>query len=342
MRAAIYKGKQLIQVEEVPTPKPDRNQLLVKVNCSAICGTDVHAFLYDIAPPGKILGHEFCGTVASVGSSVSKWRTGDRVIGGGGIPPNGMEPATRTHPRFNYRTMGMLPGMGGSNASAYAEYTIMEEWAPISIPDRVPDETAALTEPCAVAIHAVRQSRLNIGDSVGILGAGPIGLLCIQVAKAAGAGTVLVSEPALARSQAAAMLGADAVINPNLDDATEKMVQLTGGLGPDVIFDCAGIGTTLDQAMNTVRRGGQVVLVAVPWEPMPLMPVDWMTREVSFQSSWGSLPEDWQVAVQLFENSKVSIEPLISDESFVPLEDIQQTFEALIKPSTQLQMIVRP
>ena len=120
------------------------------------------------------------------------------------------------------------------------------------------------------------------------------------------------------------------------------MVQLTGGLGPDVIFDCAGIGTTLDQAMNTVKRGGQVVLVAVPWEPMPLMPVDWMTREVSFQSSWGSLPQDWQVAVQLFENSKVSVEPLISDESFVPLEDIQQTFEALIKPSTQLQMIVRP
>ena len=144
--------------------------------------------------------------------------------------------------------------------------------------------------------------------------------------KAAGASAVFVSEPAPARAHAAAELGADAVINPLEQDATGRMVELTGGIGPDVVFDCAGIKNTLDQAFDTVRRNGQVVLVAVPWEPMPLNPVDWMAREIKFQASWGSQPDDWKRSLELMRTGKVIVGPLLSEESYIPLEGIQEAF----------------
>lgn len=338
MKAAVYKGNRRFEIEDLPTPEPGAGQVLMKVRYCAICGTDVHAFMYDIAPPGTVLGHEFCGTVAAVGAGVTRWQGGDRVIGGGGTPPPGKEPPTRSEPRFNYRTMGFPHG----SVHAYAEYILMEDWQLLAIPEGVPDEAAALTEPCAVAVHAVRNSSLEVGGSAGIIGAGPIGLLCLQAARAAGATSIFVSEPAPARYRAAVELGADAVINPNQDDPIDRMVELTGGLGPDVVFDCAGIGSTLDQALNTVRRGGQAVLVAVPWEPLPLMPADWMAREIRFQSSWSSLPEDWRTALELVQSGKISMQPLLSEASFIPLAEIQSAFEALMKPSTQLQLVVKP
>ncbi|MCH7816691.1 MAG: alcohol dehydrogenase catalytic domain-containing protein [Proteobacteria bacterium] len=161
MKAAVYKGKQRFEIEEIPTPSPGPDQVLVKVHFCAICGTDVHAFLYDIAPPGTVLGHEFAGDVVEVGPSVTEWKVGDRVIGGGGDPPPGHEPLTRTHPRYNYRTMGFPEG----SIRGYAEYVLMEEWQPILIPDGISDEEAAMCEPTAVAVHAVRNSDLKLGET---------------------------------------------------------------------------------------------------------------------------------------------------------------------------------
>ena len=337
MKAAVYKGKQRFEIEEIPTPSPGPDQVLVKVHFCAICGTDVHAFLYDIAPPGTVLGHEFAGDVVEVGPSVTEWKVGDRVIGGGGDPPPGHEPLTRTHPRYNYRTMGFPEG----SIRGYAEYVLMEEWQPILIPDGISDEEAAMCEPTAVAVHAVRNSDLKLGDTVGILGAGPIGLLTLQAAKAAGASAVYVSEPAPERARVASELGADAVINPLEQDLVAEIDALTGGIGPDIVFDCAGFPSTLDQAFNVVRRAGQVVLVAVPWEELPLRPVDWMARETSFKASWGSLPADWHRALGLMASGKLTVKPLISEVGYIPLEGMQEAFEGLTKPSTQLQVVVR-
>lgn len=337
MRAAVYQGEQKFSLDDLPTPSPKPDQVLIKVNLCAICGTDVHAFLYDIAPPGTVLGHEYCGVIVEVGSEITRWKVGDRVIGGGGEPPPGFEPAVRKNPRFNYRTMGFPEG----TIRGYAEYIAMDEWQPIPVPEGVPDEAAAMCEPSAVAVHAVRRSRVRVGDSVGIIGAGPIGLLVAQVAQAAGASKVMMSEPTPGRKAAAASIAVDAVIDPTEQDVEQEMVAMTNGLGPDVVFDCAGIKGTLDQAFNIVRRAGEVVLVAVPWEEMPVLAVDWMARETEFKASWGSIPSDWHVALNMMESGKLSIAPLVSDESYVALEDIQAAFEALVKPSTQVQMIVR-
>jgi (R,R)-butanediol dehydrogenase/meso-butanediol dehydrogenase/diacetyl reductase len=338
MKAAVYKGDQHFEIEEIPTPTAGPAQVVVKVHFCAVCGTDVHAFLYDVAPPGTVLGHEFAGDVVEVGSDVTKWKVGDRVIGGGGDPPPGQEAPTRTHPRYNYRTMGFPEG----SIRGYAEFVLMEEWQPILIPDGITDEEAAMCEPTAVAIHAIRNSDLKLGDSVGILGAGPIGLLTLQAARAAGASAVYVTEPAPERARVALELGADAVINPLEQDLQTEIDALTDGRGPNIVFDCAGFPSTLDQAFNIVRRAGQVVLVAVPWEELPLRPVDWMAREISFKASWGSLPGDWHRAIRLMASGKLTVKPMIGDVESIPLEGMQEAFEGLIKPSNQLQIVVRP
>ena len=338
MRAAVYKGNKRFEVEEVPTPEVGPNQVLVEVSYSAICGTDVHTVLYDVLAPGSVIGHEYSGTIAQVGADVTRWRVGDRVVGGGGTLPPGNPSRITTDPRFSYRPSGLAGGTGGG----YAEQVLMEEWAPMAIPDGVSDEAAALCEPCAIAVHAVGISDLKVGDSVAVLGAGPIGLLCMQVARTAGAGKVFVSEPAPARREAARSLGADAVIDPTNEDAVSAMVSLTDGLGPDVVFECAAAKSTLDQALSMARRSGQVVLVAIAWEPTSVLPVEWLGREVVLKTSASKTPDDWGLALELIRSGKVRMEPLLSEASFVPLDGVQGAFEALFKPTTQLQMVVRP
>ena len=233
--------------------------------------------------------------------------------------------------------------MGYSVASlrAYADYVLLEEWEPIPVPDEVPDKAAALCEPCSVAVHAVRESRLRLGDTAVVLGAGPIGMFCLQVARAAGAASVIVSEPAPARKDAALALGADAVIDPTEEDVVERAVELTGGRGPDVVFDCAGAGSTLDQGLSMVRRDGQVVLVALAWEPTSVLPVDWIAREVNLRASFTALPHEWPIALELMRTGKVDVAPMVPGESYVPLDDIQGVFDSLRRPSTQRQMVVR-
>ena len=211
------------------------------------------------------------------------------------------------------------------------------------IPDGVSDEEAALAEPCAVTVHAVRLSQVKLGDRVLVMGAGPIGLFCMQTARAAGATSVFVSEPAPARAEAARQLGADAVINPFTENVEERLVELTGGVGPDIVFECAAVPnpSTLDSALNIVRRGGQVMLVAIAWEPTPLVTPDWMAREVSLKASFGTQPEDWRVSLELMRAGLVNVEPLLGDTNFLPLDDIQGAFESLMRPSSQVQMVVR-
>ena len=170
MKAAVYKGEQRFEVRDVPTPEAGPGQILVKVKYCGICGTDVHAFQYDVAPAGSVMGHEYSGTVVEVGEGVSNWKIGDRVICGGGVPPPGAS-AVGGHPRFNLRTM--WPDNQPTWAQAFAEFVLMEAWPPLAIPKGISDREAAFCEPLAVAVHAVRRSGLRVGDSVAILGAGP-------------------------------------------------------------------------------------------------------------------------------------------------------------------------
>lgn len=339
MKAAVYKGKQHLSIENVPTPTPGPGQVLVKTRYCAICGSDVHRFQYGMLKPGAILGHESCGTIAVVGDGVTQWKVGDRVICGGGTPPPNAPQRVSTMPRYSARTVGLgdVPFWGG-----YAEYVVLDVWRPLRIPDGVSDETATLAEPLAVAVHAVRLSRLKVGDAVAILGAGAIGLLTLQVARAAGASRVFVTEPAPARQKAALELGADRVLDPTRGDIVSELVKEADGLGPNIVFDCAGAPTTLQQALEMVRRQGQVMVVSLNWRPDPVLTVEWVGREVELKAAYGSLPEDWRIGVDLMAKGKIQSGPMLPEGSFVPLDRIQQAFEGLLRPSDQVQLVVVP
>ena len=337
MKAAVYQGSQQLIIEDIPIPEPGPGEILVKVGYSAICGTDVHAFLYDIAPPGAVMGHEFSGSVVAIGSGVNRWKIGDRLVGGGGNPPPGMEAPLRRQQQYNYR----LEGFADDRKRGYAEYTILTEWAPSPIPENVTDLQATLVEPCAVVVRAVRLSRMMLGDTVAVLGAGPIGLLCMQAARAAGARKVIVSEPSEARRNVALSLGADAVVEPSKEDPVEAIISLTDDSGPHVVYECAAAKPTLQTAFDVVRKQGNVMLVALAWEEVPLLPVDWAGKEVNFNTTFGSEAYDWTIAMDLISQGKVNVDPLILDADIIDIEDIQQAFEALCQPSTQVQMVVK-
>lgn len=337
MKAAVYQGNQRLVIEDIPVPEPGPGEILVKVSHSAICGTDVHAFLYDIAPVGTVMGHEFSGTVAAVGPGITSWKEGDRVIGGGGTPPPGMEAPLRRQEQYNYR----LEGFADTRKRGYAEFTLLNEWAPLKIPDNVTDLHASLTEPCSVAVRAVRLSNIKLGDVVAVLGAGPIGLLTMQAARAAGARRIIVSEPSTARRKAALELGADAVVDPSREDAISSVIELADGDGPHVVYECAAAAPTLDAALNMVRKQGNVMLVALAWENVPMLPVDWAGKEIQLNTTFGAEPYDWKVALDLMSSGKVKLEPMLQGTDILSLEDIQDAFEALIKPSNQVQMVVK-
>lgn len=337
MKAAVYKGKHRFEVEEVPTPKPGPGQVLVKVKYCAICGSDVHIFQYDMARPGVVLGHEYSGVIAGLGEGVTNWKVGDRVAGGGGAPPVPTPHRLVTNPRFTYLSMGH-----GTTMGAYAEYVLMDAWRPTPIPAGVSDEAAAMTEPTAVAVRAVQRSAVKAGDFVAILGAGPIGLLCLQMARVQGAGSIFVSEPAPFRAKAASALGADKVLDPTTCNVVDEMVALTGGAGPHVVFEAAAAPHSLQQALDMVRPWGQVLLVSLAWKDQTVRTVDWIAREVELKSSGGTTPEGWQTALRLMQEGRVRPEAMLGEGARVPLDGIQSAFEGLTHPTTQLKVLIVP
>ena len=337
MKAAVTRGTQQIQVEDVPTPEPGSNQVLVKIKYSAICGSDVHRFQYGMMNSGSIMGHEYIGEVVQLGSDVTLLNEGDRVVSGGGESPEGV-PARSAGDRYSARTMGLkAPPQGG-----FAEYIVLDEWRPLVIPKNVSDELAVLAEPASISVHAVRTSKFSIGDSVVVMGAGPIGLLTMQVLNAAGAGAVYVSEPATARADAARVLGATIVMNPTEEDVVSKVLEISGGPGVPIAFDAAAAQPTLQQGLEMVRRGGQVLVVSMAWENVDLLTVEWIGREVEMKASYGSQPIDWRTVLNLMERGLLSEQAMVTDESFIGFDEMQSSMERLMKPDEHVQLMLVP
>lgn len=340
MKAAVMRGEQRIEIEDVPTPEPGPGQVLIKIKYSGLCGSDVHRFQYGMAEPGSIMGHEFCGEIAAVGSGVTSWKEGDRLVGGGGANPvnSGGTPRLSSGARYSARTVGFkTPGWGG-----FAEYALMDAWRPLKLPDNVSWETAVLTEPCAIAVHAVRRSSFKVGDQVVVMGAGPIGLLTQQVLQAGGARAVYVSEPAPARAEAARKLGATQVFDPIKTDIVERVVELSGGLGVPLAFDCAAAKPTLQQGLEMVQRGGQVTVISMAWEDVPLLSVEWIGREVEMKASYGSTPEDWEIVISLMAQGKIDSGPMVDQSSFIGFDEMQTTLTRLMTPQDDIQSVLVP
>jgi 2-desacetyl-2-hydroxyethyl bacteriochlorophyllide A dehydrogenase len=334
MKAAVFKQKNLLVVEDVPDPKPAEDEIVLKVSYCAICGSDLHRYCYGMMSPGTIMGHEYSGVVAEVGKNVKGLKVGDRVTRCGGKVNLGRD-LPNFPPRYSAKERGLLPQRPG----AYAQYLATPQDMVMKLPDTISDLEASLVEPLTVALHMVRTSNIRLGDQTVVLGAGPIGLFAQQCAGLAGALKVFVSEVNPARQKAASDLGASQVFDPTKIDLVKEIVKRTE-IGADIAFECAGAKPTLQQALELVRMGGRVMVVSLAWEQVDCLPVEWVGREVELKACYAHLNSEWLISLALMAEKKIQTKAIITQ--VIDLKEIQAAFQELLKPDTnQVQMVVR-
>lgn len=341
MQVALVTGRERIELREFPEPEPSSGKAVVQIAYCGICGTDLHAFQSGEPYNPAICGHEWSGTVAAADRQ-SSVREGDRVaIGIAGACGRCGACARGDHARCESAFAGLI-GVGPLAAphGGFASAIAIDAARLYPVADSIDDRHAAMLEPATIALHAVRRTPLRLGDSVVVIGGGPIGLLVMQCARAAGAGHLVLIEPQPERRALAAQLGADCIINPSTEDSSARITQATGHNGADVVFECAGIPATIDQAVTLCRRGGVVSLVGVPNEPAQINGAGWLIKEVRLVASLGYQREEFELTQALVMDGRLQLAPLHT--ATVALKDIAGAFETLARQPRQVKVLVDP
>jgi len=266
---------------------------------------------------------------------VENWAVGDRVAVMPAVTCGGCYYCLRgqQHHCSNIKIVGVDKEMQG----AFAEYVRVKANMLHRLPEQVTDEEAANIEPCAVSLRAVRQSKVMVGDSIVVFGAGSIGLFVVQCAQMAGAGSVYVVEPAQGRATAAAILGANMILNPEESDVPSRVQQLTGE-GADIAYVCTASPPTFQQAAQMVKRQGKVILVGGGGSAQ-VTPQLLMWKEVEVKGSYMYLDE-FALAIELFRQSRLKCEGMISE--IIPLERMPEVLKSLTQPTSEIKFLVQP
>jgi (R,R)-butanediol dehydrogenase/meso-butanediol dehydrogenase/diacetyl reductase len=341
MLVGLVTGREQLALSEFPEPSATAGKAVVQIAYCGICGTDVHAYQSGQPYNPAICGHEWCGTVSAVGSGVDV-REGDRVsIGIAGVC--GRCPTCRRgDPEHCEAAFAGMIGVGPLAAphGGFASAIAIDAARLYQTEDGIDDLDAAMLEPATIALHAVRRTPIRLGDSVVVIGAGPIGLLVMQCARTAGAGATIVIEPQPRRRALAGVLGADLLIDPNAEDAAEQITAFTGRVGADVVFECAGIPATIETAVGLARRGGAVSLVGVPAAASEINGAAWLVREVRLVTSLGYTREEFEISQALVKDGRLQLRPLHSDT--VSLTELPEAFARLSTTSDDVKILVKP
>lgn len=328
--AKTHKGKG-VEVGEFPHPSCGDHEATIEVHAAGICGSDLHVYEslagYEWIQLPVILGHEFAGKVVEIGKRVSRFKIGDRVTA---------EPAVQCQHCFfcrigrpniceNRITYGL------ARNGAFARFIAYPEHALFRLPDSIGFEEGACLEPLGVALHALENSRFQPGDSVMILGPGPIGLFLAQILAVSGAHkTFLVGLAAdRARLEMGVRLASAEILHSEDKSLPEKVRAQTGGLGPDIVFDCSGSAIAGGQAIQLVRAGGQVVWVSIFQEKVSLDGNTLVRKEVDLQASRSRVPQTWFRAMRFLEGKRVRALDLVTHR--VGLDRAPALFETLLR-----------
>jgi alcohol dehydrogenase/L-iditol 2-dehydrogenase len=321
---------QAVELRELPVPEIGEDEVLLQVGGVSVCGSDIHQYhntqSWSVRVP-VVLGHEFCGRVARVGARVRAFKEGDRVVSETAASICGQCLYCRAG---EYNLCPKRSGFGYGTHGAMAQFVRVPERCLHHIPDALPFERAALTEPCCVAYNAVAvKSHIRPGDMVVVLGPGPIGLLCAEMARLAGASTLIVSGTSLdtSRLAAARALGVTHAIDCQQTDLVSLVRGLGDGLGADLIVDAAGVSAALKQALEIVRPGGQITKVG--WGPQPLgFSLDPLVQKAAtLQGSFSHTFKNWEKVVALLAAGQINLEPIIS--RVAPLNDWRPCFDGM-------------
>jgi len=325
----VARGKGNVQLKEVPAPVPAKGQVLIRVHVAAVCGTDVHIYYdrFSNSPP-FVLGHEFSGVIEGVGGDVESLRIGDRVVSANNPFACGTcAICLRGYPNL----CSHKKAMGIHSDGCFAEYVLLPACLIHHIPDNVSFEDAALMEPLAVAVHSVwHRCGIEPGDFVVVFGPGAIGLLAAQVARAEGARDVLIvgtNRDEGIRFECAKKLGIDTV-NIEKDNLRERVMDLTGGGGPDVVVEASGSSSAIVSGMDLLRKNGRMAISGITGRPDVAIPWDQLvSKAVSLFFAYSSLNLDWQKALGFVSANKVKTSVLITHR--FGIEQWKDAFEML-------------
>jgi L-iditol 2-dehydrogenase len=336
MKAAVYRGREDLRVEDVPVPEPGPGELLVRVLACGICPTDLKKIQKGLLPGPRVFGHEIAGTVAALGHGTRGWREGQRVVVHHHVPCGTcffcVRKAYAQCARYkkNGTSAGFEPSGGG-----YAEYVRVMDWIVergiVAIPDGVLAEEASFVEPVNTCLKAVEKAGAGTGDTVLVVGQGPIGLLLMQLARCAGA-TVVVSDPLPERRALSAALGADVVLDAR-EDVPERLRELTQGRGADAVLVAAGGSQAMTQAVAATRPAGRVVSFAAT-SPGETAEVDFgllTTAEKDILTAYSSSIDLQQKAADLVFSRAVRVRELVSHR--FPVERAAEAFALALRPS---------
>jgi (R,R)-butanediol dehydrogenase/meso-butanediol dehydrogenase/diacetyl reductase len=326
-----------LEVIEHPDPVPASGELIVRVRSAGVCGTDLHlAGDPPGVPRGTVLGHEFAGDVVAVGSGVSGWSVGERVCA---LPSIGCADCLACLaddpmgcPAYRDVGTGGLPG-------AWAELVRVGAQESFRLPASLDHDAGALIEPLAVGLRAVRAAALRPGETVLVLGAGPIGLAVATWARHAGAAAVVVADRLPVRLALASTFGASAAVDGARDPGLAGAADACGG-PPDVVIECVGRPGLLQESVQHVRRRGRVVIVGACMQPDVLVPAMACLKEVELRFVVAYARADFTLALRTLAAGRIAGPAMITDR--VGLDALPAAFEALRTPGTQCKVIVRP
>lgn len=321
MKCVVLRSPGDMIVEDRPVPaRTDAESILVQVKAVGVCGSDIHAYRgtqpFQTYP--RVLGHELAGIVAESKGGMEKGQ------------PVTMEPLIRCGRCYpcrqgRYNCCTDLRVIGVHTDGGMCEFIPVPEHLLFSLPKNIPLDQGALCEPMAIACQAIRRSKLTPGLTALVIGAGPIGLVVMQVAKAKGA-KVFISDIDPGRLELADRLGADAVINPKEASLERRLQALTGGEGANVVIEAVGSETTIRQAIDVVSAAGRVVLVGLYGGEIALKPISLIRKEldvVGSRNSSGAFPE----AISLMEKGRINLAEMITHR--FALEEAPEVFRGI-------------
>ncbi|WP_416841454.1 zinc-dependent alcohol dehydrogenase family protein [Haloferax sp. DFSO52] len=327
MRVASLTDVGKMEVREREQPKPEPDEVVLRVGACGVCATDLHMYHGSYAVDFPIvLGHESAGTVTEIGDEVSGLEPGDRVAMNPAVPCNNCSYCKRGE--TNLCDSATAIGGAGDRIidGSFAEYVRVPAGNVEQIGD-LPFRHAALAEPLGCCIHAADRSGAGQADSVALIGAGPIGLLMLQTLRNRGASPIAVSELDPERRELAAEMGADIVVDPNDGDPVETIREEIGEV--DVGIEVVGLVPTIQQAYDVTAKGGNTLIVGVPkqGETMEINPFDIYYNDLDIRGTFALTQETFERAVSLLRQGRIDVDTIVTEE--IGLEDIPRAFERM-------------
>jgi 2-desacetyl-2-hydroxyethyl bacteriochlorophyllide A dehydrogenase len=316
----------IIQFREKEMPELLEHDVLIQVKAAAICGSDLHIYkgLHPSAGLPVSIGHEVAGQILDIGQSVTTLKPGDRVT----IEPVLSCGECEYCVRGSYHLCQNISFQYRKGQGAFTPYYVAKEKRVFKLPDGLSYAEGALIEPLSVALHAVKKSRLHLGQTSAVFGAGAIGLLVTALARQVTASRVFVSDINPFRLQKALELGATDVCNNMEADPVNVILDGTGQVGVDASFEVVGLQSTLVQSLMSLKKGGLATLLGIYEKPEALLPVNlFIQREIKMGGSQGYC-WDFQDSLVLLENGAIDLKALITHK--LKLCDLQQAFEILL------------